>query len=655
MKNRWNEEEASKFAGDDLGMRVYTSRLLGAEEDLVLHGGGNTSVKITEKNIFGEDEEILYVKGSGWDLATIEKPGFAPVQMRTLLAMADFETMTDSEMVSKQRAAMTNPAAPNPSVEAILHAVIPYKFVDHTHTDAVVTITNTPDGEKRIKDVYGDRVIYVPYVMPGFILAKEIYEQTKGIDWDKYEGMVLLNHGLFTFANDGKTAYDQMVKLVSEAEDYLEKEGAKPNEGSAEGTIDSVTLAQLRLGASIASGKPVLAGFDGSAKQKAFASLDNVSEIATRGPVTPDHVIRTKRIALIVGESIHDSVVKFTEDYAAYYEKNKTEGLQMLNPGPKWAVMPGEGTVAFGSTQKEVRIITDIIRHTVKCIQQGEVMGGWTALPEKDIFEMEYWELEQAKLKKAGSAPEFAGKIAIVTGAASGIGKACVDELVARGASVAALDLNAEVKDMFGGGVLGIECDVTDKASLQNAVEACVQRFGGLDIVVSNAGFFPSNYPIADMENGAWGKSLDVNLTAHQQLLTAAAPYLELGVDPAVVIVGSKNVPAPGPGAGPYSVAKAGLTQLARVAALEWGGKGIRVNVLHPDSVYDTGIWTEEVLQSRASHYGMSVEDYKRRNVLKTEVASSDVANLVCAMAGKLFGKITGAQVPIDGGNERVI
>jgi NAD(P)-dependent dehydrogenase (short-subunit alcohol dehydrogenase family) len=359
---------------------------------------------------------------------------------------------------------------------------------------------------------------------------------------------------------------------------------------------------------------------------------------------------------MIVGDDIEASVSTFADQYRQYFEANTDGSRTMLDAAPRWAVWPGNGLVSFGANPKELRIIGDITEHTIKAIQQAQSLGGWKALPEADIFEMEYWELEQAKLKKAGSPPEFQGKVALVTGAASGIGKACVEALTARGAVVAALDLNPDVESMFDpDSVLGLVCDVTDQGAVDAAVEATVRRFGGLDILVSNAGFFPSNYPIAEMDRDVWLKSLDVNLTAHQTLMTVCGKYLELGVDPAVVIVGSKNVPAPGPGAAPYSVAKAGLAQLARIAALEWGGKGVRVNMVHPDAVYDTGIWTDEVLQRRANHYGMSVEDYKRRNVLKTEVAAADVGEMVSVLAGSTFSKVTGAQIPIDGGNERVI
>lgn len=657
MISRWSDEEAKAFENNPLAMRVYTSRLLGQDEDLVLHGGGNTSVKVKENDLFGDPIDLLYVKGSGWDLGTIEAAGFAPVKMDVLLRMAQLDELSDTDMVKYQRAAMTNPSAPNPSVEAILHAIIPFQFVDHTHTDAMVTITNTPNGESLIREVYGDRVLYIPYVMPGFILAKEIYEMTKDIDWSKYEGLALMNHGLFTFNDDAKASYEKMIELVTVAEHFLQSKGVCVAESNQEGEIDLIKLATIRKEVSQTIGCSVVVTSDFSPKSRGFSALPNVANIATRGPITPDHIIRTKRCAAVINANdIAGSIKSFVLDYKRYFNEN-TSGIEtMLDVAPRWAVWPNVGTLAFGKSVKEANIIHDIKRHTIKAIQQAEDLGGWQALPEKDLFEMEYWELEQAKLKKAGTSLPLQGKVALVTGAASGIGKACVEELLSEGAVVVALDLDSKVEDMFDNTkVVGVVGDVSDESVLENAVNYAVLNYGGLDIVVSNAGIFPPSAKIEGLGSELWQKSLDINLTSHQNLLRLAAPYLRLGNESAVVFIGSKNVPAPGPGAAAYSVAKAGLAQLARIAALELGEAGIRINTVHPNAVYDTAIWTEEVLEARAKYYGLSVTEYKTNNVLKTEVRSIDVAKVVTAMAGPLFGKITGAQLPIDGGNDRVI
>ncbi len=660
MQSLWNEKTAASFAENPLEMRVYSSRLLGREPSLVLHGGGNTSVKTEVADLFGEHKPILYVKGSGWDLATIEAPGFAPVCLETLKRMAELPVLSDPDMVRAQRAAMSDPYAPNPSVEAILHAIIPSRFVDHTHADAVVTLTNSPNGEARVRDLYGERVLIVPYTMPGFVLAKVIHELTRDVDWSQLDGMVLMNHGVFSFADDARTSYERMIALVTMAENALEKEGAciantepKP---AAEGTAVLRQLADIRRAVSHARGMPGIVRWDASPEAVGFANLPNVGEIATRGPLTPDHVIRTKRVPMILDTEPDAAVSAFGDDYRAYFSRNASADLTCLDPSPRWMVWPGQGALAFGTSVKEAGIIADIVAHTLRAIQRAECLGGWQALPEKDIFEVEYWDLEQAKLRKAGTPAIFAGKIALVTGAASGIGRACAETLHAQGAAVLALDIDPAVVTQFtAADLVGWQCDVTDAQALQVAVDETVRRFGGLDIVVSNAGSFPSNSRIDEMDSTVWERSLQINLSSHEQLLQCCIPYLERGIDPAVVFMASKNVTAPGPGAAAYSVAKAGLTQLARVAALELGPKGIRVNVLHPDAVFDTAIWTDEVLENRARHYGMSVQEYKTKNLLKVNISSTDVAALACALAGPLFAKTTGAQIPIDGGNDRVI
>ncbi|OGX29760.1 MAG: short-chain dehydrogenase [Omnitrophica WOR_2 bacterium RIFCSPHIGHO2_01_FULL_52_10] len=656
MKNLWSEQRAKKFKNDPLALRAYTSRLLGEDPNLVLQGGGNTSVKLNITNLFGEPEEVLYVKGSGWDLATIEKQGFAPVKLDLLKGMAELDHLTDTEMVRNQRAAMTDPSAPNPSVEAVLHAIIPFKFVDHTHADSVVAVSNTENGAQRIRDIYGSAVLIVPYVMPGFILARKIFEMTRDIDWRRLEGMILLHHGVFTFSDDAKESYTRMIRLVTKAEGYLKKKKAAVHFFQAKVKEDLPRLARIRQAVSRARNSAVIARWSADDRQVAFANHPKARAIATRGPLTPDHVIRTKRTPVIIGRDPAADIERFSRGYHKYFQRHATAGLKPLDPAPRWAVWPGCGTISFGATLAEAEAINDINEHTIDAILQAEKLGGWQALPEKDIFEVEYWELEQAKLNKSAGAPVFQGKIALVTGAASGIGKACVETLRAHGAVVAALDIDPAITKTFKQPeVIGIVCDVTKPRAIEKAVSAAVRRFGGLDILVSNAGIFPPSAAIVETDQNSWQKSLNINLNSHQILMKACIPYLELGVDPAVVVIASKNVPAPGPGASAYSVAKAGLTQLARVAALELASKNIRVNVVHPNQVFDTAIWTQKVLEARAKHYKMSVPEYKTSNLLKTEITSKDVASLVATMAGPVFGKTTGAQIPIDGGNERVI
>lgn len=656
MKSLWNSNDAEACNNDPLQLRVYTSRLIGQDEDLVLHGGGNTSVKAKATNIFGEEEEILYVKGSGWNLGTIEAEGFAPVKLDVLKKMAELDELSDPDMVKNQRTAMINPSAPNPSVEAILHAIIPFDYVDHTHTDAVVAISNTPDGEQRLKALYGERILVVPYVMPGFILAKQIFGLTNNLDWDSIDGIILEHHGVFTFDNDPKKSYEKMIEIVGKAEEYLKKEAPKTLSALDKTKPEMLELARIRKEVSEVFGKPVLSQFKDDSEAVGFSQIPDLSSIASRGPLTPDHIIRTKRTPVLFSGDFTQDISNYAKAYQRYFDQYNTGNLICLDKAPRWAVWPNRGTFSFGTSVKNCNIIADISAHTRKAIYQAEQMGGWTALPESDLFEMEYWVLEQEKLKKDPISKPMQGKIALVTGAASGIGKACVERLLSEGAVVAALDIDEKITQLFPQKeVLGIQCDLTSTNHIDKALYSIVSHFGGLDYVVSNAGIFPKSHSIEDMNDDVWKVSMNVNLNSHQQLLQRCIPLLKLGFDPSVVLIASKNVPAPGPGASAYSVAKAGLTQLGRIAALELGKEGIRVNMLHPNAVYDTAIWTDEVLEARAKHYGLTVEQYKTNNVLKTEVTSSNVAELAVQMLGPVFSKTTGAQIPIDGGNERII
>ncbi len=658
MQSRWNESEAQQIGDDPLALRVYTSRLLGQDPALVLHGGGNTSVKATAVNLFGETEEILYVKGSGWDLATIQAEGFAPVRLDVLRRVAELEQISDTVLVKTQRAAMIDPSAPDPSIEAVLHAIIPFKVVDHTHADAVVALTNTPEGKDLVEEVYGDRVLVVPYVMPGFVLARKVYEMTRRVDWSRYEGMILLNHGIFTWGETAREAYEQMIRLVSMAEDHLAGRGALNTAASEQCAESLLDLSRIRRLVSQRAGRPMLAHLIATPEACGFSSLPNVAQIATRGPLTPDHILRTKQVPVILDGDPAAALERFAGDYRAYFERSKARfpGLTMLDTAPRWAVWPGHGVLTFGGSAKEANIVADIVEHTIQAIQWAEKLGGWRALPEADLFEVEYWELEQAKLKKGGKRPPLEGKVALITGAASGIGRACLEELASQGAAVAGLDINPAIADQRRDPhTYGIPCDVTDFDALHSAVDAAVRRFGGLDIVIANAGIFPPSARIEQTDPSLWDRTLAINLTSQQRLMQFATAYLKNGIDPAIVIIGSKNVPAPGPGQSAYSVSKAGLTQLARVAALELGEHGIRVNIIHPNQVFDTGAWTPEVIESRAQSYGITPEEYRTSNLLRTEVAARDVAVMAAAMAGPVFGKTTGAQVPVDGGNDRVV
>ncbi|GLZ29583.1 short-chain dehydrogenase [Lentzea sp. NBRC 105346] len=638
MENRWADT-----ISDPLDACVYASRLLGSEPDLVLHGGGNTSVKMSVPDITGAATDVLYVKGSGWDLASIERAGFAPLRLDRLRALLTVESLPDSAMMNELRCALLDASAPDPSVETLLHALLPHPVVLHSHADAVITLTNLE--KPLVEEVFGDRVVVIPYVMPGFDLAKTCATLFPQLVTSRTIGMVLMNHGLFTFGADAREAYDRHIELVTLAEARLSPLEFEPQFIP---TVDPVDLAALRKEISAAAGAPMIVSRHTDKASMAFTDRRDLADVATRGPATPDHVIRTKRIPL-VGRDI----AGYVADYRRYFEEHARPGLTMLDPAPRIVLDNLLGMLSIGRRAKDADIAHDIYVHTIRIIERAEALGGYRALPASDLFDMEYWELEQAKLRLAGAPAEFTGEVALVTGAASGIGRACADALRARGASVIGVDLTHTKSTSD---YLGVRGDVTNPEDLEDAIRLGVERFGGIDMVVASAGVFPGNTPIVSLREAEWARAMDVNASSVASLFSQVHPVLRLSPRGGrVVVVASKNVPAPGPGAAAYSASKAAVTQLARVAALEWAADGIRVNVVHPDAVFDTGLWTPEVLAQRAAHYGMTVEEYKRRNLLGTEVTSATVGKLVASLCSDAFACTTGAQVPVDGGNERVI
>mmetsp|Transcript_59498 Transcript_59498/g.158335 ORF Transcript_59498/g.158335 Transcript_59498/m.158335 type:complete len:503 (-) Transcript_59498:177-1685(-) len=502
--------------------------------------------------------------------------------------------------------------------------------------------------------------------MPGFVLAKEVKKLTVGVNWDQIEVIILLNHGIFTWGNDAKTSYKRMVQMVNKAEEFLKSkkayfEGVEGGNETRE-KFDAVAVAELRKAVSTSAGVPMILRANTTFAAQSFASLPDVATIATQGTLTPDHIIQTKRVPAIVQSLAAGSctaqadVERYKEEYTTYYTRNRAPDHKMLDPAPRWIIVPGKGWCSAGGTVGKAQTVDTIAGHTARAIQWMQKCSCYRALPEKDLFDVEYWELEQAKLRKGGGRKEFEGKVAAVSGAASGIGKAVAKAFLDAGACVVGLDINPEVSSAFkSSSYLGIPVDLTDSAAVKTAIETAALSFGGLDVLVLNAGILPKSAPIEDIDPAQWDRSMNVNLTASQRLLSIAIPFLKQGVDPCVIIVGTKNAPAPGKGMACYSVAKAALTQLGRIAALELAPHGVRVNTVHPDAVFDTGLWTEEVLKTRAAAYGLTVDQYKRRNLLKAEITSHDVARVVRSLAGPDYYKVTGAQLPVNGGDERTV
>lgn len=721
MKSGWNDDEAAAHA-DDLGLCVYASRLLGADPALVLSGGGNSSVKTTELDVFGDQVEVLHVKGSGWDMGSIERAGFAPLRLDRVARLAELPGLTDSRMANELAAASLDAGAPAPSVESILHATLPYRFVLHTHADAVLALTNTPTGPTLVTEVYGDDVVVVPYVMPGFVLAHVCAEQFPAQRHEGTLGMVLLNHGLFTFADDARTAYENHIDLVARAlarvessdtdgpaspaplhqpadvaataaasgapgpdDDELDADAFGAGDASAFGAgagtpgdpagagigaaADPVAragalvvdgelgaLAMLRRDLSAAAGAPMIVRVSPSDAARRFAARDDVASVSQVGPATPDHVLRTKRVPLVGRD-----VAGYVRDYTAYVARNRSRlgdrPLVPVDPAPRLVIDAELGVVGAGRLVGDAVAAVEIYDHTIWVIERAAALGGYASVSESDVFDVEYWELEQAKLNRRPAPAPLAGRVALVTGAASGIGRVTARALLGLGAAVVGLDLDQTVDEVADGPeYVGVRGDASDPTSVDEALARGVRSFGGLDALVLNAGIFPDPEEIAELSPESWSRAFTVNAGSAAVALRAAHPFLRMSpVGGSVVVVASKNVPAPGTGAAAYSASKAALTQLARVAALEWGSDGIRVNVLHPDAVFDTGLWSDALVAERAASYGLTPEQYRTRNVLGAEVSAEHVAAAVVALCGPAFARTTGAQIAVDGGNDRVI
>lgn len=678
MQSAWNDSDAdvavarNEDLGRDLALRVYTTRLLGQDTRLVLHGGGNTSVKTRIADLNGDAVEVLCVKGSGWDMGSIEPAGLPAVRLAPLLKLRSRENLSDEDMVQLLRANLIDPMAPNPSVETLLHAFIPRKFIDHTHSTAVLALTDQPDGEALCREVYGARVGYVPYLMPGFGLAKaaaQVFDADPSV-----EGLILVKHGIFSFGADARESYERMVALVTSAEQRLAK-NRKPAFTGAKLPARPARVADVapivRGACSLPDGKidgawkRFVLDFRGSNAVMNFVNGAEVVRYGQVGVVTPDHNIRIKNRPLVVaapedgaltdfGASVRAAVASYADRYRDYFTRNNARvgGIKtMLDPMPRVVLVPGLGLFGLGRSRKDATIAADLAEAAVAAITDAEAVGRFDPLPESDLFDVEYWSLEQAKLGGAKE-PPLAGQIAVVTGAAGAIGFATAKAFAAAGAEVALLDVDetaAQAKARaIGGTALGLRCDVTDAASVRDAFARVVSAFGGVDIAVSNAGAAWQGR-IGEVDEAVLRQSFELNFYGHQRVAQAAVKIMQAqGTGGCLLFNVSKQAVNPGPGFGPYGLPKAATLFLVRQYAVDYGSEGIRANAVNADRIR-SGLLTEAMIASRSSARGVSEQDYMRGNLLGREVAAEDVAQAFLAQALAL--KTTADVTTVDGGN----
>ena len=680
MENKW-KDSAAKAAieqyndvHEDIALRVYTSRLIGADPSLVLHGGGNTSVKSRTKNKVNEEVDVLYVKGSGWDLDTLAPPGLPGVLLDHLVKLRDLDSLSDEDMVNEQRTHLLDASSPNPSVETLLHAFLPHKFIDHSHADASLIIANQPDAEKICRDIFGETIGMVSYIMPGFALAKaaaEVYEKNS-----KVEGLMLINHGMFTFGATAKESYDRHIDAVTKAEEYIAKNPPKaltPLEGPAVSASEKEILNALA---------PVLRGLYGlksektwvvqhrkDEKAKAFASSQECVSWSQVGTATPDHVIRTKQKPLLLNlkqwqdedmlrEEVASALETYYENYHQYFKTNKdAKGADKteLDPLPRVLLVAGLGLLTIGKTVKETKIAADIYQHTIDIIHKSFSVGDYAPLKSDDLFDMEYWSLEQAKLGKS-KAPPLQGKVAYITGAASGIGLATAKLFAEQGANLYLADLNNEklsvaadaIRKKYKVGIIAQVLNVVDEDAVRQSFAEVVANYGGVDFLISNAGNAVQG-AIGTVDMKTLRQSFELNFFAHQVLASEAVRLLMIQKTGGVLLFNaSKAAFNPGKDFGPYALPKAAMVALTKQYALDYGQFGIRSNAINADRIR-TSLFSEEVVTERAAARGLSADDYFKSNLLQQEVYDTDVAKGFLSLA--LAEKTTGSILTIDGGN----
>ena len=679
MKSSWSDKDAQDFIAKyapkgvnaDLAVRTYTTRLLGSDPRMVLHGGGNTSVKTTVKDQLGEDVDVICIKGSGWDMGVIEPAGLPAVRLEPLRKLRKLDKLSDEDMVNFQRINLLDSTAPNPSVETLLHAFLPHKFIDHVHSTAVLALTDQPDNKALVQEVYGDRVAYVPYTIPGFALAKAVAEV-----FDKHpkaEGLVLLQHGIFTMGDTAEQAYSRMIEFVTMAEERLklQRKTALP----AKLPSNLATLPEIApiLRGAVAIEKNPLSGtakrqildFRTNPQILAYVNGAELARYSQVGVVTPDHTIRTKNWPVIVpapeagkleqwSKDVHAAVDAFVARYHKYFEDNNAKSpvkKKELDPLPRVILVPGVGMFGIGASAKDAAIAADIAENAVAVITDAEAMGEYRSISEFDMFEVEYWSLEQAKLGKSNE-KSLARQVAVITGGASGIGAATAKAMAKEGAEVAILDRDLEAAKAaarkIGGKALGIECDVTNPQSVRAAFDKVVSTFGGVDIVVSNAGAAWQG-TIGHVDDETLRKSFELNFWAHQAVAQHATRImLAQGTFGCLLFNTSKQAVNPGKDFGPYGLPKAATLFLVKQYALDHGKDGIRANAVNADRIR-SGLLTDEMVAARSKARGVSETDYMSGNLLKREVTAEDVADAFVYLA--TASKTTAAVVTVDGGN----
>jgi rhamnose utilization protein RhaD (predicted bifunctional aldolase and dehydrogenase)/NAD(P)-dependent dehydrogenase (short-subunit alcohol dehydrogenase family) len=646
MRDRWDDAEAASASGS-LEQLIYARYLLEQEDTLATCPEDCVSVKLVGMNLLGDEEEILFVSGARQSPDGPAAADYVSLRRKPLLRLLSLEALSPAQLENELACSRTVANHLWPPLDAMVHAGLPYRCILFTRPEPLLAIACAPDGPRRLAQIFQGRVATAPYAASGLGLAKACAEGLQNAT-PAAVAILAMHQGLFTFGDSARAAYTRLVELVGQAEQYLGRHETRPVSAPAATAgrpARREELAMLRQSVSAAAGCPLILTTHSDPVSSAFCSRADLPALAQAGPATVRQIGLAGQLPML-GQDV--------STYQAAWEA--ATGREEAPAAPRIVLDPDIGLCSLGRSAGEAGLAGRLYRQLIDILLHATALGGYEALPIEQAIEA----AERADANAAGDGyetGEFAGEIALITGGASGIGKACVASVLARGAAVVNLDLNPAVTTLYDRpDYLGLQCDLTDEAAVIRCFDQFARTFGGLDMLVLNAGIFPSSCRIESLALDHWQQVMRINLDSNLVLLREAHGLLKRSPRGGRVVVNaSKNVPAPGAGAAAYSASKAALTQLARVAALEWGKDHIRLNQIHPDAIFDTGIWSEEVLRARAAHYGMTVQQYKTRNVLGVELNSRFVGELVAEMLGPRFEKITGAQIPVDGGSDRVI
>ena len=663
MKSLWNDKTAQQYVRDykkkkinkDLALRIYTTHLLGRNQKLVLHGGGNSSVKSVGKNLYKKDVNLIYVKGSGWDMSNLNELGMPGLELNPLLETIKLYELNDNDMVNLLRSNLINANAPNPSVETLLHAYLPFKFVDHTHSNAFLSILNQPNSQSLIKKIFGNKLGIVPYIMPGFSLAKECFKVFKKDE--KVQGLALINHGIFTFGNTAKQSYERMINFVSDVENYISKNKIKLKTHITKSkiTVSDIVLSIRKSFSSYSNSKWILK-FHNDNDDRSIASTQNLNNLLNKGPVTPDHVIRIKSKILFISKNkylkIDEEIKKYCLSYKKYFLKNKNfvNNCKIIDPLPRIIVLEGIGIVSSGKKLKDQKISYDVFKSMASSVLDAERIGRFKSIVEKDIFKMEYWPLERAKLDNA-KAQSLDGNNVIITGGGGTIGMAIAKKFRQEGANVILIDKKYD-KDLLEKNNLHdcfiVNADLTNNQKLKKIVEKIVLNFGGIDVLISNAGRAFQG-AIETVDPKIIKKSYDINFLSHQNISQLVVQIMKKQSTGGLILYNlSKQAINPGKNFGPYGLAKSTTLFLMKQYALECGEYNIRVNGINADRI-ESGLLTKELINQRATSRGLSKEKYLSNNLLNKQVLADDVAEAFYAQT--LLKKTTANIITVDGGN----